>query len=701
MKRSESDGRVKTVRTWAGRLTLASLALATTLAWNAPVSAGIVLGTPSKRVFHDADGNLAFKSDEIEIDWSRTAATAKDGGKPERVVWGNGSYPYALLSESDRAFVDAELAQYAEERARLEFYDADGNIAFEGLVDLGLTAATAKDGGKPELVFWRKTNDDSGRWLAETSDKPFYDGSYPYAQLSEEDRAFVDAELARYAAETTKETEKRARLEFYDANGNLAFTGRVVYGKTSATAKDGGKPERVFWHRFTGRLILLDKGEEEPRPDGSYPYALLSEDDRAFVDAALAEYAEEAPRRAEEAKRDAEQRAKDDEGNEKERKENRARLQFYDANGNLVFTGRVDGEATLATVKEGSEKPERVVWSYENWNAASGKDSRTTDGSYPYSLLGEDDRARVDAELARFAERMAALEKVKKTAVEMKASWEKEAPQTPEVKRVEGRKIAVLIGCGKFDDESISNLRYPVADAKLLAERLGELGFSENAVVVLTDEEATRAQIYKLVEILANFSKPGDMIFVALNGQGFERGGETYWVPTDAKADDLISTSVSLNDFTEKLEAATPGRAKIVFFDACRKPLKKDENDKAEATDVKALPVGDVWALYACGANGLAFENDAIQHGLFSYAFAEGLTEKGDANGDGVVTAMEAFFYAKAQTTATINRKFEAEQTPVVVGPFADVEMGDLKADTAKKKSDADGEAAEKRNASK
>ncbi len=801
MRFDKNCGRVGAARTWTARLTFASLTLATALAWVAPALARIGIA-PETRRYCDADGNVAFAAPGI--DWKATAATAKDGGKPERVVWSDGSYPYALLSEEDRAFVDAELADFAKEepkrraqeeekRKRLEFYDANGNFVFKGGLVRGATAATAKDGGKPELVFWHRFTG-SMVPVSRNTGEPAPDGSYPYALLSEEDRAFVDAELAKYAEDAPKravqakiaaeqaaqnaeeekrkeekEAERRKLLEFYDANGNFAFRGWILCERTLATVKEGAeKPERVLWREARGGLTVLPKGENEPAPDGSYPYALLSEEDRAFVDAELAKYAEEAPKRAEQEKIDAERNAQYEKEYAERRaqyEEERKELEFYDANGNLVFTGRVayeqtaatakdggkpervvwkrkysettldgsfpyallseedrafvdaelakfaeetakraeeeaeqkrrlefydadgslafigviDSEATLATVQEGAEKPKRVVWA---------------NGSYPYALLSEDDRAFVDAALAKLAEQKAAFEKLKKAAAEAKTNWEKEAPQTPVVKRVEGRKFAILIGCDQFEDKAITNLRYAAADMRFLAERLIELGFASNDVVVLTAKKATLDNVYRTLELLTKCTKPGDMIFVAFNGQGFELDGEIYWVPTDADVDDLSGTSVAISDFTEKLEAATPGREKAIFFDACRNIPKKLTSDEqkadSETDDVKPnLAAENIWGLYACESGGLAFEGGALRHGVFTYCFAEGLTREGDANGDGVVTLMEAFFYAKTQTAARVAREFDAEQTPAFIGPFADVEMVDLNAESTKAESAA------------
>ncbi len=451
--------------------------------------------------------------------------------------------------------VKAGITPGKEGEPTQSYRDAEENVAFTGVVDYRRIAASLDEGKeKPSTIFW-------------TNGK--IEGAYPYAALGEASKAAVDAELAKFLKEeaerVAQEEEKRKRVEFYDAKGNIAFIGRVVVGKTASTARDGGKPELVFWSRFTEGLTPISKETGEPAPDGSYPYALLSEEDQTFV----------------------------------------------------------------------------------------------------------------DAELAKAAEQKEAFEKAKKAAAEAKANWEKEAPQTPEVQRVEGRKFAALIGCGVYADESISPLQFAAADAKLLAARMRERGVDEREFAVLTQRDATRATIAKTINVLAEITKPGDMIFVAFSGQGFEKGGETYWVPYDADMKKPTETCVSLNDFIAELDVATPGRVKAILFDACRGGTKEEGEPNGDGATARQTSE-NVWTFYACEPGGVAFESDALQRGVFTYCFAEGLTERGDANGDGVVTLMEAFFYAKARTKATVAQELNGTQTPTFVGPFADLAAVEL-----------------------
>jgi len=239
-----------------------------------------------------------------------------------------------------------------------------------------------------------------------------------------------------------------------------------------------------------------------------------------------------------------------------------------------------------------------------------------------------------------------------------------------------------------------------------LGERLRECGFE---VVLLTGQEATRSNIEGALKTLEEKTEFDDMIFVAFSALGLERNGEIYCQPTDVlnlsvkdldEDEEIEEKCVSLSDFAQDLEKRTPGRLKAFFFDACRIRRPDDRVDGAASLPANA------WTLCACASGELAFnaDFDGKKHGIFSYCFAEGLTERGDANGDGVVTLMEAFLYARAHSMAETEIKRNVlmgwaplNYGPTAYGPLADVLMRDLNAapqETSSTVSEQTGEAA-------
>lgn len=349
---------------------------------------------------------------------------------------------------------------------------------------------------------------------------------------------------------------------------------------------------------------------------------------------------------------------------------------FYDAAGNVAFTGKVDCKRTAASVEEGAEKPTTVFWTNGDLK-----------GAYPYAALNEASKAAVDQELAAFKETREQewKEIVKNSAAKRKAEWSK-APTLPlGFTEVRGKKVALVVGCG--DDNADGANPASAADARLLGERLRECGFE---VVLLTGQEATRSNIEGALKTLEEKAKVYDMIFVAFSGLGLERNGKIYCMPTDAVTlpvndvfEKIEEICVSLSDFAQNLEKRTPSAFKAFFFDLCRSRRKDDRVDGAASLPANA------WTLCACASGEFAYraDFDGKEHGIFSYCFAEGLTERGDANADGVVTLMEAFLYARAYSMAKSEIKRNdlmgwalLNYGPVAYGPLADVAMRDLNA---------------------
>ncbi len=344
---------------------------------------------------------------------------------------------------------------------------------------------------------------------------------------------------------------------------------------------------------------------------------------------------------------------------------------FYDVDGNVAFQGDVDCERTAASVKEGAEKPTTVFWTNGDLK-----------GAYPYAALGEEYKAAIDGMLAKHAKRKEAVEK---SAAKRKAEWSK-APTVPlGFARFIGKKVALVVGCG--DDNADGANPASAADARLLGERLRECGFE---VVLLTGQEATRSNIEDALKTLEKKAKVGSMIFVAFSGRGLERNGEIYCLPTDVLnlplndlEEEIEEKCVSLSKLAQDLEKRTHGRVKAFFFDVCRIRRSDDRVDGAASLPANA------WTLCACASDEFAYraDFDGKEHGIFSYCFAEGLTERGDANGDGVVTLMEAFLYARAHSMAETEIKRNVlmgwaplNYGPTAYGPLADVAMRDLNA---------------------
>ncbi len=368
--------------------------------------------------------------------------------------------------------------------------------------------------------------------------------------------------------------------------------------------------------------------------------------------------------------------------------------------GETVVVGTLDVDGTIEAFPEGATRPKAV---FINGNGGRFR--------VAYSGLSAADKARVDAELGLTAENVG---DPNGNSVGERGGKAKENDGSQASKNVaNGVRRAVLIGVDEY--EEFGDLRFAGADVELIRSRLLELGFAPENVVALTtaagEENADRAPTKRNIErelkrILAA-SRGGDMIFVMLSGHGFQvekyDGFEPYvgFAPADAKASVEtgveFASSISLSRFFAELKDCD-ATFKWALIDACRENLDEPSPDSqmrtrgaGGAARAKALreleaPRG-VAIMQSCGAGEFSWEDAKYGHGLFARAFAESLTELGDANQDGKVTFLEASTRTirEVKTETETNReRYATVQRPYLSGDLTDFVLTEVETSAPK-----------------
>ena len=133
------------------------------------------------------------------------------------------------------------------------------------------------------------------------------------------------------------------------------------------------------------------------------------------------------------------------------------------------------------------------------------------------------------------------------------------APQVPQPRGINAH--ALVIGNAAYAGGG--KLLNPLNDARAISQLLQRLGFTVTQV-----EDANRA---KLVSSLAQFSRSAmnaDLSLLFYSGHGIQIDATNYLVPIDDVDTDFAPLhGVSINTV---LERYMPGKAKLVFLDACR-----------------------------------------------------------------------------------------------------------------------------------
>jgi Caspase domain len=226
--------------------------------------------------------------------------------------------------------------------------------------------------------------------------------------------------------------------------------------------------------------------------------------------------------------------------------------------------------------------------------------------------------------------------------------------------RAEGRRFALVVGVGDFEDPRFTSLHYAERDATAMASALE--GFER--VVQLTGDQTRRPTVLAALEdLLREASSPSDtvMVYVSSHGSLAQRPGgvlERVVVTRDARMDVLHETGILVEELVQRLDRAA-ARRRLLILALCHSGKGKSQLPDALAQALarqKAIPTLEARSeasivLTACAFGETARESDELKHDVYTHFFLEGL-EKGDLDGDGAVTASEAHDWARARTYA-------------------------------------------------
>lgn len=224
---------------------------------------------------------------------------------------------------------------------------------------------------------------------------------------------------------------------------------------------------------------------------------------------------------------------------------------------------------------------------------------------------------------------------------------------------------ALVIGINQY--KSVSPLGYAVNDAREVSEILvEELGFEQNNVTYLVDQNATKSNILKSFLRFSNDDvKVDDRLFVFFAGHGHTRSGVKgevgYLVPYDADMADY-STFIRWDELTRNAELV---RAKHILFvmDACygglavhrdlRPGSSRFLRDMYQRFSRQVITAGKANEVVADAGGPLP------NHSVFTGHFIEGIRGKA-SNEYGVITASGLMAYVYSKVSNDIN----SDQTP-------------------------------------
>jgi hypothetical protein len=224
---------------------------------------------------------------------------------------------------------------------------------------------------------------------------------------------------------------------------------------------------------------------------------------------------------------------------------------------------------------------------------------------------------------------------------------------------------AVVIGISKYrQSHEFPDLHYADSDAEAISATLRELGWPESNVRLLTNQQATRANVLGVLENWLQRAAPDDLILFYWAGHAWSDSGnpdDAFFACADSNPS-VPSSGLGMNLVVQEL-MHRDARNVVVIADACHSDNLIPAPDPSPLGQLRGIsvvprnifiPAGWVF-ITSSREYSLAHENARWRHGALTYLLLQGLRRK-EADGypnpvtrDGRVTLGELRHYVTDQ----------------------------------------------------
>jgi uncharacterized caspase-like protein len=235
---------------------------------------------------------------------------------------------------------------------------------------------------------------------------------------------------------------------------------------------------------------------------------------------------------------------------------------------------------------------------------------------------------------------------------------------------------------GATKPEYFPALTLAVDDAKSIGEAFEEAGagfYGEVIVKTAFDEEATSANLDRIVQDISAQIDPRDTFAFFAAAHGYSNGGRFYLVPQDFKGGTdpaaLTSRAISQEHLQEWI-AGIKARRGVILLDTCESGAltngyahSRTDAPASEAAVGRLHEATGRPVLTAAAAGKPAFEGYR-GHGVFTWALLDALVH-GDSNGDGLIELSELATHVQntvPKISAEMNGRGTAEVLTLLLG---------------------------------
>jgi hypothetical protein len=231
--------------------------------------------------------------------------------------------------------------------------------------------------------------------------------------------------------------------------------------------------------------------------------------------------------------------------------------------------------------------------------------------------------------------------------------------------KIEGERYALVVGVSQYSAKpGLATLPSAALDARALASALtDQAGFKRENVSILTDAEASQAQIRNALRNFTARPAPDDLLIIFFAGYGLHDPldpSKLYLAAYDTQLGQVADTGIAVDDLKFTLGSSIRSRQALLLFDV-NHSIQGDwatKNNNLINDYLLRLFPGDAGKAVMVGSS--ISENDVEQNsggGLFARQLIESARGSGDANRDGVTTVREWFLQVSRSVSAASGGK--------------------------------------------
>lgn len=194
-----------------------------------------------------------------------------------------------------------------------------------------------------------------------------------------------------------------------------------------------------------------------------------------------------------------------------------------------------------------------------------------------------------------------------------------------------GQVFGFLIAVEKYQDTSITPVRFAENDATGLRDALGLHGLDPANTVLLLSAQATKTRIESEIRRVCKTVEDGDTLYFFYAGHGFSKNDKNYITCHDTVRKDLAPTSIDLQGLLKEF-AKSKCRNIVLFLDSCHSGLEIDESMRSILSDMSDDDFREFCrgaehhqAFSACKPDEQSHSALYLKHGIWTYHLLEAL----------------------------------------------------------------------------